>query len=442
MGYRGQGIRIGFLDSGYNNVFDHHAFDDLEIVETWNVVDQTDFVETHNHGGKVLAVACAHDPGQMIGAAPDAEVLLVRTEDAADEYPAEEDYWVAGLEWAEAHGADLISTSLGYYDWYEFDDFDGNTAVTTIAADLAAARGLLVVTSAGNRGLTGVGAPADGDSVLTVGAVNSVGEVAPFSSRGPTADGRIKPDVMTMGFMVTTMNDTTVDQYFQRSGTSYSCPIAAGAAAILLQANPDLLPMDIVEAFRSTATQSDAPDNDYGWGLIDLPAAIRLVRERTTLTIPLAANYFELVSFPVLPDDLTAETIFENIPGLRIVYQNDGGIFLPPDLNTIGSINPRQGYRIFTDTASTLEIEGQLISETMEYTLEAGRWNWLGYPFSYPSDTELALSSIEDILVIMMNDDGNLWIPGQLNTLTQLVPGEGYLVYVSEDRTFTFQPAD
>ncbi|MBD3167744.1 S8 family serine peptidase, partial [bacterium] len=188
-GYDGEGVRVGFLDSGFLNIDSHQAFDSLNIVGRFNALDSSEVIDTHGHGTSVVSVAAGYDPYNLIGVAPRMEVLLVRTEDASDEYPEEEDFWVAGLEWAEAHGADFISTSLGYSDWYGPADYDGNTAVTTIAADLAAARGLLVVTSAGNRGLTNLGAPADGDSVLTVGGTDYHGEWVQFASTGPTADG-------------------------------------------------------------------------------------------------------------------------------------------------------------------------------------------------------------------------------------------------------------
>ncbi len=273
-GYTGAGVRIGFLDSGFIGVYDHQAFANLVIAGVWNAIDGSEAVETHDHGTKALSVTVADAPRSMVGVAPDAEVLLVRTEDASDEYPAEEDYWVAGLEWAETHGADLVSTSLGYSDWYEGVDFDGNTAVTTVAADAAAARGLLVISSAGNRGSSGLVAPGDGDSVLAVGAVNRYGEVSGFSSRGPTADGRVKPDVAAMGEDCGAVDPYSTGEYLDVNGTSFSCPATSGAAALLLQANPNLSPVQLIVALRATASQAFTPDFEMGYGIIDIPAAL------------------------------------------------------------------------------------------------------------------------------------------------------------------------
>ncbi len=273
MGYTGEGVRIGFLDGGYNFYDVHPAFANLTVVDTWNAHDSTSNVFTGTHGSACLSVTAANLPQTMVGVAPNVEVLLVRTEDGADEYPEEEDYFVAGLEWAETNGADLISTSLGYSDWYSFDDYDGNTCLTTVACDEAAARGLLVITSAGNRGEEGLSAPADGDSVLAVAAVDSTGEIRGFSSRGPTADGRIKPDVSAMGYRCAVVPDSA-DGYRLGSGTSFSCPAVAGAAALMLESDPTLLPMDFINILRATADRSVVPDNAYGWGIINIPLAL------------------------------------------------------------------------------------------------------------------------------------------------------------------------
>ncbi|MBZ0263563.1 S8 family peptidase [bacterium] len=278
-GYTGEGVRLGLLDSGYSRFDSHVAFEHLNVIATWNALDSTENVSTASHGAAVLSIIAAKDSGNFLGIAPDCEFLLVRTEDSSDEYPLEEDYWVSGLEWVEAAGADLVSTSLGYSAWYDSLDYDGNTAVTTIAADLAAARGLLVVTSAGNRGTSGVSAPGDGDSVLTIGATDSLGQYVGFSSVGPTADGRIKPDVAALGYLAYGISDTSDSTYRRGNGTSFSCPAVAGGIALLLQENPDLLPMQIISIMHRTASQANHPDNQLGWGIADFPAAMEAVSQ-------------------------------------------------------------------------------------------------------------------------------------------------------------------
>ncbi|RKZ20119.1 hypothetical protein DRQ50_00375 [bacterium] len=282
LGLTGADVVVGILDTGFRTT--HEALRHIPVLDAWDFVDgdpivdeeETDPSGSRNHGTMTLSNVAAHRPGRMISPGFGVSVLLARTEHLTEEVPAEEDNWVAGLEWAEANGADIISSSLGYIDWYEFEDLDGNTAVTTRAADQAAARGLLVVTSAGNDRLTtgSLIAPADADSVITVGAVDNDGLVAWFSSPGPTADGRIKPDVAARGVSNTVANPNDDRGYGTASGTSFSCPLISGVAALVLERAPQLTPIQVREALRQTASQPGAPDNDLGWGVVDAYAAV------------------------------------------------------------------------------------------------------------------------------------------------------------------------
>jgi len=202
------------------------------------------------------------------------------------------------MEWADSLGVDVTSTSLGYLDFdppftsYTWEDMDGNTARITIAADYAVSLGITVVNSAGNNGFdpthNTLGAPADGDSVITVGAVTSSGTRASFSSVGPTTDGRIKPDLMAMGsnnYYASTFGN----QYSNGGGTSFSCPLVAGVCALILQKNPALTPMEVLQLLRSTATQNNNPDNLFGWGIINALNAINLI------TVPVELTSFNAV---------------------------------------------------------------------------------------------------------------------------------------------------
>ncbi len=281
MGFTGEGIKICILDAGYNNL-EHPAFSSLNVLATYdfvnndeNVDDQIDDAGQGDHGTMTLSTIAGFEEGQLIGPAFGAEFILAKTENTESETEAEEDNWVAAMEWAENnYGPDLSTSSLGYLDWYEVEQLDGNTAAITIAADYAASIGILVVNSAGNEGdgTTTISAPADGDSVLTVGAVDSLGERAGFSSVGPTADGRIKPDIMAMGYNVY-VAEVSGNDYKRTNGTSFSCPIAAGAAALLLQMVPEATNMDIVNALKQTADNNQNPNNLYGMGLIDVMRA-------------------------------------------------------------------------------------------------------------------------------------------------------------------------
>ena len=277
----GRGVRIGMLDTGFRHDY-HTAFDSLDVIAEYDVINQDSVTQDegaetkfgqHNHGTKSLSCIAAYGPGGLIGPAFGAEFLLAKTEVTGSEKSIEEDYWVAGLEWEEAKGADIVSSSLGYTAWYTYSDMDGNTAVTTVAADIAASKGVLVVNSAGNEADDPwfyMNAPADGDSVLAVGAVYNNGFVTNFSSRGPTYDGRIKPDVMAMGSSVTTVEPSdSVLYYLYSGGTSFSCPQVAGVAALVLAAHPQLTPMQIRDALRETADNAANPDSLYGWGIVN-----------------------------------------------------------------------------------------------------------------------------------------------------------------------------
>lgn len=281
LGVTGAGVVVGMLDTGFRT--QHVALDHIPVLGAWDFINNDPVVDnepgdptsSRNHGTMTLSTVAAHAPGALVAPAWNVAVLLGKTEDVSQEVPAEEDDWVAGLEWCEAQGADIISSSLGYIDWYQFADLDGATCVTTVAADLAAGRGLLVVNSAGNdRTASGhLIAPADGDSVVTVGAVDATGVVTWFSSPGPTADGRTKPDLAALGLSNRVVNPSDDTAYTNASGTSFSCPLVTGVAALVLERVPGLLPMQVLEALRATASQSAMPDNDTGWGIVDAYAA-------------------------------------------------------------------------------------------------------------------------------------------------------------------------
>jgi subtilisin family serine protease len=229
-------------------------------------------------------------PGQLIGPAYGASVLLARTENDASETPLEEDNWVAALEWADSLGVDVISASLAYLEYDEgfadwtWEDMDGNTTVVTQAADHAVSLGIVVVNSAGNRGLPLVGqgnslmAPADGDSVLTIGSVTNAGARSSFSSVGPTFDGRIKPDLMAQGSSTRCASSSNQTGYSTASGTSLSCPLVAGVVAQLLSAQPTATPMMIRDALRLTASQSQSPDSLMGWGIVNAVSALAFLQ--------------------------------------------------------------------------------------------------------------------------------------------------------------------
>ena len=295
-GFLGEKVVIGLLDTGFN--LEHTALERVDVIaehdfvndddSTADEVDQDD--PNHDvHGSVVLAILAGNAPGQLIGVAPRARYLLGKTEKVSQqgvvfERQIEEDWWVEGLEWLEGMGADVVSSSLGYADWYRFADLDGKTSKVTIAANLAVQKGMAVVIAAGNLGaqppseafgLPGrMTPPADGFDVLAVGAADRNGQVLPFSSRGPTFDGRIKPDLVAMGAGVTSVDSTTRGGFSSNHlGTSSAAPLAAGTVALLMEAFPLATARDIVHTLRSTASQAEKPDNIAGYGIIRARAA-------------------------------------------------------------------------------------------------------------------------------------------------------------------------
>lgn len=275
-GLTGEGVVVGLLDTGFSR--EHRAFAHLVVQAEHDFVNDDDNTADEagdpagqdEHGTKVLSLLAGLDPDNYAGAAPYVSVVLAKIDNLAADDPAESDWWVAGLEWIESQGADVASGSIGFCSTCSPEHMDGQTEPTTIAATVAVENGLIVVNSAGNRGpdpMT-LNAPADADGLIAVGSVDPEGRLAIDSSRGPTWDGRIKPDIMAPGRNVWLVDPTSTDGYQQRSGTSYAAPLVAGVIALLLEAYPDLGPTEMHALLTSTGSQADAPTSDYGWGRI------------------------------------------------------------------------------------------------------------------------------------------------------------------------------
>jgi serine protease AprX len=328
----GQGVMVAVFDNGFYQADSLEAF--AHLFSEGRVLASYDFVDDDNdvfgpcnhcrHGTQVLSVLAANLPGKLTGAAPGATYLLFRTEDDASETHQEEDNWVAAAEFADSLGAQVFTTSLGYRDFdagqgdYLPGHFDGNTALITRAADLAASRGILVLNSAGNHGRGGLSAPADGDSVLAIGAVDACEQYATFSSRGPTADGRIKPDLMAMGQQTLTLSSN--GQVHARNGTSFSCPLVAGLAACLWQAAPDASSHELREALRRSGDRFSQPNNQYGYG------------------IPTAGLAYEALTRAALPPGSAIQPFRQN-PLLVYPNPNTGSftLTLDPALNLLNA---------------------------------------------------------------------------------------------------------
>ena len=291
-GYLGQGMHIAVIDAGFYRVDSLPAFDSLwannQILGTRDFVDGDTIVfDEHSHGTAVLSIIGGNIPGQLIGTAPKASFWLLRSEDGATEFVIEEDNWVAAAEFADSAGVDIINTSLGYSVFNDPDqdhtyaDMDGNSTRISIGADIASSKGILVVISAGNSGGSTwqyITAPADADSVLTVGAVDEYGNYASFSSTGPTYDGRIKPNIVAKGYQTAVQN--TNGDIVTGNGTSFSSPLITGMVACLWQAYPELTNMQILDAIEQSADQYSNPDYLKGYGIPDFAKACSDIRKK------------------------------------------------------------------------------------------------------------------------------------------------------------------
>ena len=283
-GYFGDNINVAIFDAGFMGVdilpIFNNLWDNNKIIFTRDFVNNNKNVFDYSqHGTMVLSVMGGYMLDSLIGTAPMANYLLFRTEDSESETMVEEDYWAAAAELADSIGVDIINSSLGYTIMYDdtinshtYSDMDGNTTIITKAADRAASRGILVVNSAGNSGLSSwyhIGAPADGDSVLAIGAVDYLGKIASFSSRGPSFDGRIKPNVCAKGVSVVVADQDSTIRY--ANGTSFSAPIISGLSACLWQAissnNIELSNMDIINLIQESSSLFSNPNDSLGYGI-------------------------------------------------------------------------------------------------------------------------------------------------------------------------------
>jgi serine protease AprX len=304
-GYDGTGVLVAVLDAGFTNADNIPTLANLRsrkgIKCTRDFVKNDPFVYNyHSHGTAILSILAGQTEGEIRGTAPGADFMLLRTEDASSEFSVEEDFWVSGAEFADSAGADIISSSLGYYNFdepslnYKFSDLDGNTAFVTRAADIAALKGILVVCSAGNERnklWKHIIAPSDGDSVISVGAVDGIGVISSFSSAGPSSDGRIKPDNTAMGVSVVAQTESS--SFVRMNGTSLSCPVLSGMAATLKQALPDATNIEIINALHRAGDRFSVPDTLYGYGTPDMIKALDYLQtlhlklpEKGTITWP------------------------------------------------------------------------------------------------------------------------------------------------------------
>lgn len=323
-GFTGKGVLIGLLDSGFSNADNLDVFKDLfaekRVLETYNFVNRNSTVyDAHSHGTSVLSCIAANLDGEMVGTAPEASFLLYVTENVSSETKMEEANWLFAAERADSIGVDIVGSSLGYGDFqgteqdYAYKDMDGNTALVTRAADWLASRGVLVVVSAGNEGNKSwkyITAPADGDSVIAVAAVDANQNYVNFSSVGPSFDGQIKPDIAAKGAGTTVASPSNF--IGSSNGTSFAAPLITGLVAGLRQAFPDLTAMEIRDILLKSGSQAGEPDNFLGYGVPNFERAYAMAElaqlikttEKNMLVFPNPAETNGKIKVLITKEDL------------------------------------------------------------------------------------------------------------------------------------------
>lgn len=277
-GFKGRGMTIAVIDAGFHNLDKIAAMQNIRILGTKDFVNpKADIFAESSHGLSVLSCIGMNQPGIMTGTAPEASFWLLRSEDEYSEHLVEQDYWAAAVEFADSVGVDVLNTSLGYYTFddksknYKYRDLDGHHALMSRQASLIADKGMILVCSAGNSGAGSwkkITPPGDADNVLTVGAVDKKAILATFSSVGNTADNRIKPDVVAVGYGSDVIR--TDGNQGRANGTSFSSPIMCGMVACLWQACPTLTAKEVIELVRQSGDRAQYPDNIYGYGVPDM----------------------------------------------------------------------------------------------------------------------------------------------------------------------------
>ncbi len=327
----------------------------------YNFVSRNENIYSANsHGTLVLSAIGGYKENELVGTAPDAAFYLFVTEDSASENPVEESYWVEAAEMADSLGVDIINTSLGYFLYdnpnynHTYSDMDGNSTFISRGANIAASRGIVVVVSAGNSGTTqypNVTAPADAMNVLTVGAVTASKDYALFSSRGPTSDNRIKPDVMAQG-----VNSVVADSFgniMTANGTSFSAPITSGMVACLWEALPDKTSTEIIQLIKESAHLYSNPNSQFGYGIPDFQLAL----QNALGTGNLSKDVFKVYPNPAGPTVSVSLNSGFKRANFRL-YNSFGQIVLNKDIateNRISLENLSNGiyfYKIVSDVNS------------------------------------------------------------------------------------------
>ena len=330
LGFSGQGMTIAILDAGFLNYLNNPVFDSVRlqgrVLGTWDYVNNEASVsEDNSHGAYVFSLLASNRPGVLVGSAPHASYWLLRSEDSNSEYPVEEQNWAVAAEFADSVGVDMISTSLGYADFdnsifnHSYAQRNGNTAMITIAANLAAKKGILVVVAAGNSGNGSgdskyVSCPADAENVLTIGSIDINGEIASSSSWGPNGAGLLKPNVVSVGANAV-IASATAGNPASGNGTSFACPNMAGLVACLWQVFPEFSNMQIIDAVQRSANKYTNPDFRFGYGTPNFKKAIALLTKQYATASTTFNNCIVSINWKSKDDTSSVYTLQRKLPG-------------------------------------------------------------------------------------------------------------------------------
>lgn len=361
IGISGRGVLVGMIDTGFRWK-EHEAMQNMMVIAEYDFIQKDtvtanqdgDSPSQDSHGTSTMSLVGGYKEGQLVSPAFNAHFMLAKTEYVPTETNVEEDNWVAAIEWMEMNGVDVVSSSLGYNEFdagqnsYTYTDMNGQTATTTRTAAIAARNGVVVVNSMGNEAGTAwkyLTSPADADSIISVGAVNSLGNYAAFSSIGPTSDGRTKPDVAAHGVgTYCAIPPGKVTPYTNTSqGTSLATPLVAGVAAMLLSARPELTPVQVRDALRNTASNQASPNNTIGWGIVNAYNALlyhgMVTGTDPDVTLTVDSNY-SIGLYVVSPNQVQKDSV-------KLFYSTNGGASFAPLL------------MVLTDTVNVATFSGR-----------------------------------------------------------------------------------
>ena len=389
LGFRGQGMQMSLMDAGFFRYQTLPTFDSVrtngQILGTWDFVrNEVSVNEDNSHGMQCFSTIAANMPGIFTGTAPGASFYLFRSEDVNSEYPIEEHFWAAAAERADSLGVDVISTSLGYTTFsdpafdYTYADMNGHTTMIAKAAATAASKGMLVLVSAGNDGTNAwryICTPADADSVITVGAVDTLGRVGNFSSYGPSSDGRQKPSLTAVGWNAIVASASSGLPAVS-SGTSFSCPNLAGLATCLWQGFPEISNMELQHIMEQSAHKADDPDDRVGYGIPDMKKAFIKCLRRTCIKTPVVARDCQIdLSLRIRVNSKMQITVERKLSGESsysdIFYGTGNDFFSDKDFTwtddltgqPAGNISYRFRMEIMSDTSFYLDsLNYQIIS--------------------------------------------------------------------------------